>query len=79
MDMPNFTARRTDSLVLSVIKQLLQRGERIANDEIAAVLGCDRKTVIRSVQRLEAANVLRVSPVKGKPNRYELIGEQVSS
>lgn len=70
--MGNFTTSRTDKLVLEVIGEFLKERPMVSATEIAEVMGCERKTVVRATGRLVERGQLKILSEKGKPNRYEI-------
>lgn len=70
--MGNYTTSRTDSDVLKAIAHFLKERPAVAVNDIAELIGCERKTVIRATNRLVAQNRLIISEERGKPNRYRI-------
>jgi len=70
--MVNMTTRRTDRDVLSVLKETVVNDEAIAIHQIAALLDCERKTIIRSISRLERLNRIEIDRTV-RPSRYKVI------
>lgn len=70
--MVNMTTRRTDRDVLNVIKETLQNEEVITIHQIAQRLDCERKTIIRSISRLEQLRRIEINR-DIRPSRYKVI------
>lgn len=75
MDNLSYAATRTDEHILSIMRSIQEerRAIPIAASEIADRAGCHINTVKNSVRRLERRGYIKISPEKGKPNRYELL------
>ena len=70
--MVNMTTRRTDRDVLNIIRETVANDEAIAIYQIAALLDCERKTIIRSISRLERLKRIQIDRTV-RPSRYKVI------
>jgi biotin operon repressor len=76
MVMPNCSSKWTDQIVSHAIRCLLNgSGGYLSDDLIAGHLGCSRRTVLRSVSRLETntSSGLKITRSKGKRTLYECL------